>query len=148
MTDVLFVLLAMVAGAGAPIQAGVNSQLRLHTQDPVLAALISFGVGTAALFVYSLIGKIPWPALKTVMGIPWWMWTGGVFGAFLVVVTIILAPTLGATTTLGLLVAGQMIASLILDHYGLIGYQEHPTTVWRMVGVGFLVAGVVLIKKF
>lgn len=146
--DLFYVIIALLAGACAPTQAGINAQLRLFTQDPVLAALISFAVGTLALFSYALSVHIPWPSFQVFSHIPLWQWTGGLLGAFLVVVTVILAPKLGAATMLALLVAGQMTTSLILDHYGLIGYQQHPMNVWRIVGVALVVTGVVLLKKF
>lgn len=146
--DLFFVLLALAAGACAPTQAGVNSQLRLITKDPVMASLISFAVGTLSLLVYSLVGRIPWPASNALLGIPWWMWSGGCLGAFIVVVSVILAPKLGAATMLGFMVAGQMIASVVLDHYGWIGYEQHPATLWRVLGAALLVAGVVIIKKY
>jgi len=146
--DLLFLLLALAAGVCAPTQAGINSQLRHVAGDPVLAALISFAVGTISLFAYVVLLRVPWPELKPMTQLPWWMWTGGCLGAFLVVVSIVVAPRMGAATMLGVMVAGQMIASLIFDNYGLIGFPEHPTTVWRFVGVVLLVVGVIMIKKF
>jgi len=143
-----FVMLTLLAGACAPVQAGINSQLRTHTGDPVLAAFISFGVGTVGLFVYSLALRIPWPEGRIMLQVPLWMWTGGFLGAFLVVVSVVLAPKLGAATMLALMVAGQMCASLVLDHFGLIGYPEHPTTIWRLLGMVLLVVGVIMIRKF
>lgn len=142
------VILALIAGACAPVQAGINSQLRDIVGDPAMAALISFAVGTLALLVYSLVLRVPWPEGRTISQIPWWMWTGGCFGALVVVVSVILAFELGASTMLALMVAGQMLTSLALDHFGLIGYPEHPTTLWRFIGVVMLVVGVVFIRKF
>jgi len=143
-----YVILALMAGACAPVQAGINAQLKAVTGDAALAALISFAVGTLALLVYALALRIPWPEGRAVFQIPWWMWTGGCLGAFLVVVSVILAFELGASTMLALMIAGQMLTSLGLDHFGLVGYPEHPTTIWRFIGVVLLVAGVVLIRKF
>jgi transporter family-2 protein len=146
--DLFYILLAFVAGACATTQAGINSQLRLWTNDPVFAAMISFAVGTAALLFYVLILRIPWPAAKIIYYSPWWIWTGGLLGAFLVAVTIILVPELGAATMMAILISGQMIAGVILDHYGLVGYEEHPANIWRCLGAVLVVAGVVIIKKF
>ena len=149
MTELLFyALLALAAGACAPTQAGVNAQLRVFTGDPTLAALISFAVGTLSLFVCTLVLRVPWPSVSTFSQLPWWMWTGGCMGAFLVFVTIIFAPKLGAATTLAFIIAGQMVTSLILDHYGLIGFPVHTASLWRLIGVAFLVIGVVMIERF
>lgn len=146
--EYVYILLALIAGACAPTQAGINSQLRFWTNDPVLAALISFAVGTVALAMYVMVLRIPWPPLATAGALPWWQWTGGFLGAFLVAVTVILAPKLGASTMIAFFVAGQMLASLFLDHFGFVGYQVHPVNMWRIMGAGFLVAGVVMIEKF
>ncbi len=146
--DVYYVILALIAGACAPTQAGINSQLGSITGDPSIAAMISFMVGAIGLTTYVVVTGVPWPSIRIFGEVPWWMWTGGLLGAFLVFVSIVLAPKLGATATLGLIVAGQMIVSVVLDHFGLIGYEEHPTNIWRILGVILLLVGVVLIKKF
>jgi len=146
--EIFYILFAVIAGACAPTQAGINAQLRIFTEDPVTAAFISFAVGTAGLFFYALMLRIPWPAFQTLTQLPWWLWSGGLLGAFLVVVTILLVPKLGAATLMGCMIAGQMLASLLLDHYGIVGYPVHPATVWRVIGVALVVSGVVMIKKF
>lgn len=146
--EIVYLVLALLAGACAPVQAGINSQLRTWTEDPVLAALISFAVGTLALVGYSLLLRIPWPSLRTAVDLPAWMWLGGFLGAFLVVVTVILAPRVGAATLMGFMIAGQMLAGLALDHFGLIGYDERAISPWRLVGVVLLILGVVLIRRF
>ena len=146
--DLFYILLAFVAGACAPTQAGINSQLRIWTKDPVFAAMISFAVGTVALLFYVLILRIPWPAVKALVYSPWWTWTGGFLGAFLVAATIFLVPELGAATMMAIMVAGQMIAGVILDHFGLVGYEVHPANFWRCLGAVLLITGVIIIKKF
>ena len=146
--DYFYIVLALIAGACAPTQAGINSQLNLWTNDSVLASLISFAVGTTALAIFVVVMRIPWPALATAWELPWWQWTGGLLGAFLVVVTVLLAPKLGAATMIAFFVAGQMVASLVLDHFGLIGYHAHAVSAWRLTGAALLIVGVVMIEKF
>jgi len=143
-----FILLGLVAGFTLPTQAGINAQLNLWSRSPILAAAISFAVGTAALVIYALILRIPLPAGESITRQPWWVWTGGLIGAFFVASTIVLAPRLGAVSMVAVIVAGQMLASLVLDHFGLIGYSVHPVTLLRLIGVLLLVAGVVLIRYF
>lgn len=143
---ILYVVLAVAAGFCLPTQAGINSRLNLWTQSPVLAAAISFAVGTLALFTYTIILRVPLPSMSSLKQYPWWIWSGGFLGAFLVASTIILAPRLGAVSMLALIVSGQMFASVVLDHYGLIGYAVHPINAWRVCGVLLLVGGVVLIR--
>ena len=145
-TATLFILMALVAGISVPTQAGINAQLGLWTRSPVLAATISFAVGTLALVIYSLTTRIPLPALTGLSAHPWWIWSGGVLGAFFVTATIILVPKLGATTMVTTVLAGQMFASLLLDHFGLLGYPLHPISLGRIAGVVLVCLGVWLIK--
>ena len=141
-----YIVLAIAAGFCLPTQAGINSRLNLWAQSPVLAAAISFGVGTAVLIVYAIILRIPIPSVSSVKQYPWWMWSGGFLGAFLVAATVVLAPRLGAVSMIALIVSGQMFASVMLDHYGLIGYTIHPINAWRVCGMLLLVVGVILIR--
>jgi transporter family-2 protein len=141
-----FVLLAVVAGFCLPTQAGINARLALSCHSSILAATISFAVGTLALIAYALLLRIPWGPLTTAALWPWWYWSGGVIGAFFVAATVVLAPKLGAAPMVSLVVAGQMMASLVLDHFGWLGYDLHPMNLWRLAGVLLLVAGVVLIR--
>ena len=141
-----FVLLALVAGACLPTQAGLNAQLNNLTRSPVLAAGISFAVGALSLFLYVLILRVPWPAASDIQRYPWWIWSGGLLGALYVAATVVLAPKLGAVFMIALIIVGQMVASLLLDHFGLVGYQTHPITVWRVLGVFLMLGGVYMIK--
>lgn len=143
-----YIVLALAAGLCLPTQAGINAQLGEWTRSPVLAALISFAVGTAALFVYALIARIPLPALASVGAQPWWLWSGGLLGAFFVAVAVVLVPKLGATTMLALILAGQLLASLVFDHFGLLGFPIHPISAGRLLGVALLGAGVLLIRAY
>jgi transporter family-2 protein len=102
-----FILLALVAGFCLPTQAGINTQLNLWSQSAILAATISFAVGTIGLLIYALCLRIPWPAVGTITHHPWWIWIGGLLGAFLVASTVVLAPRLGAASMIALIVAGQ-----------------------------------------
>lgn len=115
---------------------------------PVLASLVSFLVGTAALLAYTLILRIPLPAPNSLNQSPWWVWTGGLLGAFFVTASVIVAPRLGAAITVALIIAGQLLVALALDHFGLLGFPERPLNGWRVLGAILLVIGVALIRRF
>jgi bacterial/archaeal transporter family-2 protein len=142
----LFFAAVFLSGALIAIQAGVNSQLVRYVGHPLLAATISFLVGTVALTLCSL-GVNSWLRLSSLIAAPWWVWTGGLLGAVFVVTAAALAPTLGAATLLSVAVAGQMALALLLDHYGLVGFAVRPLSLWRVLGAAFVVSGVVLIRK-
>jgi transporter family-2 protein len=143
----LLLLFALLVGVALPFQAGVNAQLKLWLGHPVIAALASFTIGTLFLLAYTLALGLPAPAWSTLPQVPWWQWLGGVLGAFYIAATVVLAPRLGAAALIAALVAGQMVASLLLDHFGLVGYKVHPMNLWRLLGVGLLIAGVLLIQR-
>ncbi len=143
-----YILLAFVAGFCLPTQAGINTQLNLWSRSAILTATISFAVGTILLALYSLILRVPWPTGDAVARSPWWVWSGGFFGAFLVASLIILAPRLGAASMMSLIIAGQMFASLFLDHFGWLGYQVHPISGLKILGAVLLMGGVLLIRNF
>lgn len=127
---------------------GVNSQLRLFVPHPLNAAFISFFVGTITLGIASVVMRTGLVSPARIAQAPWWMWTGGLFGANYVLMAIVLAPRLGAATLIGLSVTGQMVSSIVLDHYGLVGYPVHPVSAGRIVGSMLLLLGVFLIKRF
>jgi bacterial/archaeal transporter family-2 protein len=144
----LLLFFALLAGMMLPLQTGVNSQLARLVGNSTLAATISFLVGTLALLLYSVVLRLPLPAVSEVARAPFWIWTGGLLGAFFIVTTTTLAAKMSITVMVGLIIAGQMLVSLVLDHYGLLGFPVQPISLWRVVGVLLLLAGVVLIRKF
>ncbi len=139
-------VLAFSAGAVLPLQAGINSQLRTYAGSPLIAAFISFLIGTLLLFAMTLVLRLPWPSLSLLAQAPWWAWLGGLLGAFFVFLAIVLAEELGAAVMVALIIMGQMIVSLILDHYGLVGYPRNTLGPARIIGTVLLLSGVYLIR--
>jgi transporter family-2 protein len=92
--------------------------------------------------------KFDFTSILTVREVSPWVWTAGLLGAFYVAVVIILAPKLGTALTFSLIVAGQMIISLIFDHYGLLGLSIKQINWQRFLGVVCLILGVLLIRKY
>ena len=142
-----FILLAMLVGVVLPVQSGVNAQLRSAVGHPLLAAFVSFAVGTVALLGLNLALRTPLPPGATIARLPWWHWIGGLLGATYIYLAIVLAPRLGAATLVASIVTGQMVTSLILDHYGLIGYPQQTLTPARALGALLVIGGVLLIQR-
>ena len=142
------VLLAVVAGAVLPIQAALNAKMGKAVGDPVYAALISFVVGSIGLLVYSLITKVDLSQISNAGTVDWSVWSAGFLGAFYVAAVIILVPKIGAALTFGLVIAGQLGLSLVMDHFGLLGLNVHTFNWQRMVGVTLIIGGVLLIRNF
>ena len=147
-TQLFFVILAIVAGAVLPLQAGLNVQLGKSVHQPIFAAFASFLIGTLGLLIYLVALKFDFTSVSQTKTVSPVVWLAGILGAFYVAAVIILAPRLGTALTFVLVVAGQMTISLILDHYGLLGLPVKHINWQRLVGVVFLVAGVLLIRRF
>lgn len=147
MQQSLLYLLALGVGVGLVLQVGMNVTLRGALASPMVAALISFVVGSLALLLYILVTAAPWPARAQLGAVPIWAWFGGVLGAFYVASSIIVGPRLGAAALLALIVLGQLVASLVLDHFGWLGFAQHPINPARLIGAVFLFCGVLLIAR-
>lgn len=144
----LYLLVCLVAGALMPLQAGVNAQLARWVGHPVTASLVSFAVGTLALFAYTAATRPQFPTLNALVTAPWWVWAGGLFGAVFVTAAAAFAPRLGAATFISITIAGQVFVSILLDHFGVVGFAARPVTVPRLLGALLLIAGVLLVRKF
>ena len=140
-------LLAAAAGASFVVQGALNSQLRTALGSACWASFISYLGGTLVMLAVLAVTRQPLPTAQAVAQSSWPSWTGGLFGAVYVVIIILLLPRLGAAALLALFVAGQMIASLAFDHYGLFGLARQPADPLRLLGALLLVAGVVLIRR-
>ena len=140
-------LVAVLIGAGLSVQVGLNAQVRHYLGDPALAALGNFLVGTVAILVYLVLMRASWPTTGLLRSVPPVNWAGGLFGAAYVAASALLAPRLGSAPMLALLIGGQLLMSLLLDHFGWIGFATHEMNLWRVVGAVLLVAGVVLIVR-
>ena len=143
-----YFLLALVAGAMMPTQAAINNRLAGYVQSPISAAFVSFLIGTIALFAYMLASGTPIGSLWNIKEAPAVAWLGGLLGAFFVASTIVLAPRIGVAMTFSLIVAGQMLITLVLDHFGFLGLPVKEISLARIGGVLLITAGVVIIRRF
>ena len=141
-------VLAFVAGAAITVQFAVNAELRRAAGGPVSAAALSFLVGTVVLFAAVAISRQTPASLSSLSGAPWWAWAGGFLGAFFVFSSVVLTPRLGAAATFGFIIAGQMIASIVLDQFGLLHLPVQPATAFRVLGAVLVVSGAYLVLRF
>jgi transporter family-2 protein len=147
MNKLLWIILALSSGAILPIQAGLNSKLGRAAGSPASASLLSFIVGSVALILYVLITRqtISWSGIKEA---PVYVWAGGILGAFYVTVIILAFPKLGPGLTFGLVVAGQMIVSVVLEHFNILVAQQTPVNYMKLFGVVLVIAGAIIIRKY
>lgn len=145
----LLFLIPLLVGMGVVVQSGANTQLRAVLGNPFLAGLISFSVGTVTLLIINLTFKTDLTVLgaQAVQRTSWWMWLGGLMGAFFIMSVIFVAPEIGPTRLFGLIIASQLIFSLVVDHYGWMGFTPQPLSLKRLLGVVLLIVGAFLVQS-
>jgi len=139
-------LLVLVAGGMIALQAPTNAMLGKAGGSPVLAALISFAVGTASLLGVWLAGGTR-PQAGSFAGLPWYAWIGGAYGAIYVGVAAYAAPRIGLASLITVGIAGQIVVALLLDHFGAFGLPREPISLLRVGGAILVAAGVVLVRR-
>lgn len=147
MSALLYVF-AIVAGAFNTVQTGANVTLSKALGQPIASLFV---VTFMSLATY--VAAIPFvgfglPGLDRVASVPWWGWLGGILGGIYVLSMIFVAEKVGAAAFMGLTVTSALVTSLLLDHFGWLGFEVHVAGLWRVLGGALMVAGVVLICIF
>jgi transporter family-2 protein len=140
------ILLVLGAGAMIALQAPTNAMLSRAGGSPVLAALISFAVGTVALLIVWLASGNR-PGASAFASMRWYAWIGGMYGAVYVAVAAYAAPRIGLASLITVGMAGQIAMALWLDHMGALGLPREPVNLGRIAGALLVIAGVVLVRR-
>ena len=145
MSKSILLVLTLAMGAMLPIQAALNGKLMRTFGHPVIGATISFLTGTLILLIYAFSIRSSFnPAL--IKETQWYHWVGGLIGAIYVTGIIVLIPRLGAGLAFALIVSGQLLMSVLMDHYGLLGVPVNPVNPSKLIGFCLLILGVFLIR--
>ena len=142
----LAIVAVVLAGGATAMQAPTNARLMTAVGSPVNAAFVSFAIGTAVLGLLALMMQSR-PDLTAARALPWYAWIGGIYGVIFVVAATWAVPRMGVATTVTLMVAGQLIVSLVLDHFGAFGVPKQPINLGRIAGIGLVIAGVILARR-
>ncbi|HZZ16190.1 MAG TPA: DMT family transporter [Candidatus Sulfotelmatobacter sp.] len=140
-------LLTITAGVSVLIQQALNANLRAGLDSAAWSGFMSYFLGLICMVGLAALLRDPIPPAATIARVPLWAWSGGIFGAIFIGLSIITIPKLGGAAYIALLVTGQMVAAITVDHYGWLGVAERHTDLPRMLGVALLVGGVVLIRR-
>ncbi|MCZ2223828.1 MAG: DMT family transporter [Chitinophagales bacterium] len=145
----LLLMVCFFSGILMPMQAGVNFKLAKAINNNVIgAAFISFFIGTIVLAGYALYtNQLKFNIFSAAKTQPYWIWMGGVIGAFFVAATTLIVPKVGSTMAFSLIIAGQLFISVIIDHYGLLGVPVTPVTIKKIMGILLLGVAIWLIKE-
>jgi len=138
---------ALVTGAAIAVQALANTRLRVALGTPVWAAVAQFVVGLVLLLGVVVVSRQPAPMMGGLARMPLWGWLGGAVGALFIVVSIVLTPRLGTAVTLATITVGQMVAALVLDHYGWLGAPVIRLSLPRVLGAACLLLGIFLMRS-
>jgi transporter family-2 protein len=147
MMGLVWSLLGIVSGAFIAVQAPINAQLARGLGMPVAAAFFSFLSGTVVLGIVTV-------AMTRTQGIsldwkapaPWLFVVGGLLGGFYVTLSTVLVPRIGAAALMAFLVAGQLIAGMVLDRIGFLGFAVREISLGRVAGAVLLMAGALLVR--
>ena len=144
--NIAFHLLVVGAGISVALQQVLNANLRAELESPWWARCISYVGGTVVMLAVIVASGEPWLSSTMVARTSWISWTGGIFGALFIGISIIMMPRLGAAMVVALIVVGQMLGSLAFDHFGLLGLPQHSAGPIRLAGAILLILGVILIR--
>lgn len=146
-TNTLFLILAaIVAGAVVPFQAGANAVLGRTLGHPLWGTLVSLCVSLACILPVMALARVEAPTLPSLAQAPRWVWIGGIVGVVYITGALVLAPKLGAAGFVTAAIAGQMLASIIIDQWGLVGLPQKPVTVSRLAGLALIFLGLIVMQ--
>ena len=143
----LIALIALLAGAANPLQAGTNAELNKQLHSPAWATLVVYATGLAAILLALLVTRHALPARATVAGVPWWAWFGGIISLVSTIAGLTLAQRLGSGLFTGLTLTASVVVSVLLDQFALAGFTRHPLSPLRAAGCTLLIAGVWLVAR-
>ena len=133
--------LSLAAGFAVPLQAGTNARLGVALGHPLLATTVSLIVSLIAVVGVMLIFKVQRPCLMALQGTPWWAWLGGIAGVFYITSALLMAPRMGTLNFMMAVIVGQLIISLVIDYFGLVGLPRQPVSGQRVIGALVVIAG-------
>lgn len=141
-----YIIIAALVGLMIPMQSLVNARLAQTIGGPLQAATISFSVGAIFFILYILFTKTSMAGLPNAFSQPWWVWTGGLMGAFFVFGAASTVPHLGTANMAVLIIAGQLIASILLDHFGIM-QEAKQINLTRLCGIILIISGTYLVMR-
>jgi transporter family-2 protein len=143
----ILILLAVAIGTLMPVQAGINAELTRFLNNPFMGALISFATGAIILTIFTLSKGLPLEELKRVGSASPHLFLGGLLGALFVGSSIFFIPKMGATTMIAAYVTGQLLGSVLMDHFGLFNLPVIQINFTRAIGIILLFSGLFLVVK-
>ena len=145
--DLIFLALALITGALIPIQAATNAAFSKSIGNPLITGLMVFIIGLVGMILFVLISRTPFPTRQQLTSAPLYGYLGGLIVATYVVMITILVPRIGVGAAIGLIVTGQIICAVIIDHFGLFNVAVRTISITRLAGIFLMIAGIYLVMK-
>jgi transporter family-2 protein len=146
MLKIVYTVVALAIGMGFAVQTSINANLAKGIGSSLVAAVTSFGVGFVGLGLLALATGQAQSATGF-KDLPAWVWlSGGIMGAGIVFGSLYLVPRIGVAALAAFIIAGQLLAAALIDHFGLLGVPVHELHLWRIVGIVLLFAGALLVR--
>ncbi len=139
--------IAVFAGVLNPFLGGMNTTLSRSLGKPMWAVAATFAIAMLATLAVALVTEQRFPDGASIAQAPWWSWLGGLFAAGFVLSLTLVADKLGASVFTGVTVTVAMIVSVVLDHYGVVGFPVHRAGAMRIVGGIVMTGGLGLILR-
>lgn len=140
----LVILIGLIGGAA------------VGTQSAIVGSMGQKVGGTASSFIVHLSGAIfsgLWlfirggEKIKDWQTLPWYMLISGVFGLILYLTISVTLPRLGGTGMVTLVIVGQLLMGMLVDHFGWLNVPVHPISLARVAGMALLLGGAYLISR-
>jgi len=148
LTAFVFAIAALIAGAVVPFQAGSNAALGRALGHPMWATMASLVISLLVALPVLLALRAPAPTLAPATQLPLWAWLGGAAGVVYITAALLLTPRMGATNFIVFVIAGQMLASMLIDHFGWVGLPVKEINAGRITGVALIFVGVLVVQWF
>lgn len=147
---IIWQLVGFIAGVLVAARNSINGQLGVVLESSIQAGFIALITGTVVLLIFTGIARQGLTNVTNAVKdkVPWWVWTGGILGAFFIVAIAYLVPVLGTGTVIIIGILGQLSCSLAIDKYGLLNSQKRPVTFRQLVGLLFLLIGAITVREF
>ena len=143
----LFFVFALLAGAANPFQAGANAQLNKQLQQPLLAGVVVYATGLGGVLLLQLIRHHASPTQAQFTTVNWWAWLGGLISIASTMAGLMLAQKMGSGLFTACSLTASLVASVLLDQFGLLGFRQHTASLGRLAGCGLLTAGIWLVAR-
>jgi transporter family-2 protein len=143
----IFIALALITGALIPVQASTNAAFSKSTGSPYITGAVVLFIGLVAALIFIAVSRTPVPGLATFRKAPLFSYAGGLIVATYVIMITVITPKLGVANAIGLIVTGQIICAIIIDHFGLLGARVRTIDAQRLIGALMMIGGIYLVMK-